>query len=414
MVPRARIGFTFQRCAFGRYLCTTQKSKSKNMHFQLTEEHEMIRQAARDFAQAELLPGVIERDDEQKFPKEQVRQMGDLGFMGMMVSPNYGGSGMDTLSYVLAMEEISKIDASASVAMSVNNSLVCWGLEKFGNEEQKKKYLTPLAKGEIIGAFCLSEPEAGSDATSQRTTAVDHGDYYLLNGTKNWITNGNSASVYLVIAQTDVAKGHRGINALIVEKDMPGFQVGKKEQKMGIRGSDTHSLMFTDVKVPKENRIGEDGFGFKFAMKTLSGGRIGIAAQALGIAAGALELATKYAQERKAFGKVIADHQAIAFKLADMATRIEAARLLVYKSAWLKDQGLPFDKESAMAKLYASETAMWVTTQAVQIHGGYGYVKEYHVERLMRDAKITEIYEGTSEIQRVVISRAHLQENPVA
>ena len=384
------------------------------MHFQLTEEHEMIRQAARDFAQAELLPGVIERDDEQKFPKEQVRQMGDLGFMGMMVSPNFGGSGMDTLSYVLAMEEISKIDASASVAMSVNNSLVCWGLEKFGNEEQKKKYLTPLAKGEIIGAFCLSEPEAGSDATSQRTTAIDHGDYYLLNGTKNWITNGNSASVYLVIAQTDVAKGHRGINALIVEKDMPGFQVGKKEHKMGIRGSDTHSLMFTDVKVPKENRIGEDGFGFKFAMKTLSGGRIGIAAQALGIAAGALELATKYAQERKAFGKVIADHQAIAFKLADMATRIEAARLLVYKSAWLKDQGLPFDKESAMAKLYASETAMWVTTQAVQIHGGYGYVKEYHVERLMRDAKITEIYEGTSEIQRVVISRAHLQENPVA
>lgn len=384
------------------------------MHFQLTEEHEMIRQAARDFAQAELLPGVIERDDEQKFPKEQVRQMGDLGFMGMMVSPNYGGSGMDTLSYVLAMEEISKIDASASVAMSVNNSLVCWGLEKFGNEEQKKKYLTPLAKGEIIGAFCLSEPEAGSDATSQRTTAIDHGDYYLLNGTKNWITNGNSASVYLVIAQTDVAKGHRGINALIVEKGMPGFQVGKKEQKMGIRGSDTHSLMFTDVKVPKENRIGEDGFGFKFAMKTLSGGRIGIAAQALGIAAGALELSTKYAQERKSFGKAIADHQAIAFKLADMATRIEAARLLVYKSAWLKDQGLPFDKESAMAKLYASETAMWVTTQAVQIHGGYGYVKEYHVERLMRDAKITEIYEGTSEIQRVVISRAHLQENPVA
>ena len=384
------------------------------MHFQLTEEHEMIRQAARDFAQAELLPGVIERDDEQKFPKEQVRQMGELGFMGMMVSPNYGGSGMDTLSYVLAMEEISKIDASASVAMSVNNSLVCWGLEKFGNEEQKKKYLTPLAKGEIIGAFCLSEPEAGSDATSQRTTAIDHGDYYLLNGTKNWITNGNSASIYLVIAQTDTAKGHRGINALIVEKDMPGFQVGKKEHKMGIRGSDTHSLMFTDVKVPKENRIGEDGFGFKFAMKTLSGGRIGIAAQALGIAAGALELSTKYAQERKSFGKAIADHQAIAFKLADMATRIEAARLLVYKSAWLKDQGLPFDKESAMAKLYASETAMWVTTQAVQIHGGYGYVKEYHVERMMRDAKITEIYEGTSEIQRMVISRAHLQENPVA
>lgn len=383
------------------------------MHFQLTEEHEMIRQAARDFAQTELLPGVIERDEEQKFPKEQVRQMGELGFMGMMVSTEYGGSGMDTLSYVLAMEELSKIDASASVAMSVNNSLVCWGLEKFGNEEQKRKYLTPLAKGEVIGAFCLSEPEAGSDATSQSTTAVDCGDHYLLNGTKNWITNGNSASIYLVIAQTDVAKGHRGINVLIVERDMPGFVVGKKEQKMGIRGSDTHSLMFTDVKVPKENRIAEDGFGFKFAMKTLSGGRIGIAAQALGIAAGALELATKYAQQRRAFGKVIADHQAIAFMLADMATRVEAARLLVYKSAWLKDQGLPFDKESAMAKLYASETAMWVATQAVQVHGGYGYVKEYHVERLMRDAKITEIYEGTSEIQRVVISRAHLQENAI-
>ena len=383
------------------------------MHFQLTEEHEMIRQAARDFAQTELLPGVIERDEEQKFPKEQVRQMGELGFMGMMVSTEYGGSGMDTLSYVLAMEELSKIDASASVAMSVNNSLVCWGLEKFGNEAQKRKYLTPLAKGEVIGAFCLSEPEAGSDATSQSTTAVDCGDHYLLNGTKNWITNGNSASIYLVIAQTDVAKGHRGINALIVERDMPGFVVGKKEQKMGIRGSDTHSLMFTDVKVPKENRIGEDGFGFKFAMKTLSGGRIGIAAQALGIASGALELATKYAQQRRAFGKIIADHQAIAFKLADMATRVEAARLLVYKSAWLKDQGLPFDKESAMAKLYASETAMWVATQAVQVHGGYGYVKEYHVERLMRDAKITEIYEGTSEIQRVVISRAHLQENAI-
>lgn len=383
------------------------------MHFQLTEEHEMIRQAARDFAQTELLPGVIERDEEQKFPKEQVRQMGELGFMGMMVSTEYGGSGMDTLSYVLAMEELSKIDASASVAMSVNNSLVCWGLEKFGNEAQKRKYLTPLAKGEVIGAFCLSEPEAGSDATSQSTTAVDCGDHYLLNGTKNWITNGNSASIYLVIAQTDVAKGHRGINALIVERDMTGFVVGKKEQKMGIRGSDTHSLMFTDVKVPKENRIGEDGFGFKFAMKTLSGGRIGIAAQALGIASGALELATKYAQQRRAFGKIIADHQAIAFKLADMATRVEAARLLVYKSAWLKDQGLPFDKESAMAKLYASETAMWVATQAVQVHGGYGYVKEYHVERLMRDAKITEIYEGTSEIQRVVISRAHLQENAI-
>jgi len=418
MVPTAVMlrcvdDFTFQRCAFARYLYTTQKSNSSAMHFQLTEEHEMIRQAARDFAQTELLPGVIERDEEQKFPKEQVRQMGELGFMGMMVSTEYGGSGMDTLSYVLAMEELSKIDASASVAMSVNNSLVCWGLEKFGNEAQKRKYLTPLAKGEVIGAFCLSEPEAGSDATSQSTTAIDCGDHYLLNGTKNWITNGNSASIYLVIAQTDVAKGHRGINALIVERDMPGFVVGKKEQKMGIRGSDTHSLMFTDVKVPKENRIGEDGFGFKFAMKTLSGGRIGIAAQALGIASGALELATKYAQQRRAFGKIIADHQAIAFKLADMATRVEAARLLVYKSAWLKDQGLPFDKESAMAKLYASETAMWVATQAVQVHGGYGYVKEYHVERLMRDAKITEIYEGTSEIQRVVISRAHLQENAI-
>jgi len=418
MVPTAVMlrcvdDFTFQRCAFARYLYTTQKSNSSAMHFQLTEEHEMIRQAARDFAQTELLPGVIERDEEQKFPKEQVRQMGELGFMGMMVSTEYGGSGMDTLSYVLAMEELSKIDASASVAMSVNNSLVCWGLEKFGNEAQKRKYLTPLAKGEVIGAFCLSEPEAGSDATSQSTTAIDCGDHYLLNGTKNWITNGNSASIYLVIAQTDVAKGHRGINALIVERDMTGFVVGKKEQKMGIRGSDTHSLMFTDVKVPKENRIGEDGFGFKFAMKTLSGGRIGIAAQALGIASGALELATKYAQQRRAFGKIIADHQAIAFKLADMATRVEAARLLVYKSAWLKDQGLPFDKESAMAKLYASETAMWVATQAVQVHGGYGYVKEYHVERLMRDAKITEIYEGTSEIQRVVISRAHLQENAI-
>jgi len=418
MVPTAVMlrcvdDFTFQRCAFARYLYTTQKSNSSAMHFQLTEEHEMIRQAARDFAQTELLPGVIERDEEQKFPKEQVRQMGELGFMGMMVSTEYGGSGMDTLSYVLAMEELSKIDASASVAMSVNNSLVCWGLEKFGNEAQKRKYLTPLAKGEVIGAFCLSEPEAGSDATSQSTTAIDCGDHYLLNGTKNWITNGNSASIYLVIAQTDVAKGHRGINALIVERDMTGFVVGKKEQKMGIRGSDTHSLMFTDVKVPKENRIAEDGFGFKFAMKTLSGGRIGIAAQALGIASGALELATKYAQQRRAFGKIIADHQAIAFKLADMATRVEAARLLVYKSAWLKDQGLPFDKESAMAKLYASETAMWVATQAVQVHGGYGYVKEYHVERLMRDAKITEIYEGTSEIQRVVISRAHLQENAI-
>ncbi len=380
------------------------------MHFQLTEEHLMIQQAARDFAQTELLPGVIERDDHQKFPTDGIRKMGELGFMGMMVSPQYNGSGMDTVSYVLAMEEISKIDASASVAMSVNNSLVCWGLEKFGTPEQKEKYLTRLASGEIIGAFCLSEPEAGSDATSQKTTAVDMGDHYLLNGTKNWITNGNSASVYLVIAQTDVAKGHRGINALIVEKGMPGFIVGKKEDKMGIRGSDTHSLMFTDVKVPKENRIGEEGFGFKFAMKTLSGGRIGIAAQALGIASGALELAAKYATERKSFGKPIGEHQGVAFKLADMATKVEAARLLVLKSAWLKDQGMPFDKESAMAKLYASEVAMEVTTEAVQIHGGYGFVKEYHVERLMRDAKITQIYEGTSEIQRIVISRAVLNE----
>ncbi len=370
----------------------------------------MIRDAARDFAHAELLPGVIERDNAQSFPADAVKKMGELGFMGMMTSPDYQGGGMDTISYALAMEEISKIDASASVVMSVNNSLVCWGLEKFGSEAQKQKYLTRLASGEIIGAFCLSEPEAGSDATSQRTTAIDCGDHYLLNGTKNWITNGNSASVYLVMAQTDVAKGHRGINCLIVEKGMEGFIVGKKEDKLGIRGSDTHSLMFTDVKVPKENRVGEDGFGFKFAMKTLSGGRIGIAAQALGIASGALEFAAKYATERKAFGKAISEHQAIAFKLADMATKVEAARLLVLKAAWLKDQGLNYDKESAMAKLYASEVAMEVTVEAVQIHGGYGFVKEYHVERLMRDAKITQIYEGTSEIQRIVISRAILDE----
>ena len=376
------------------------------MDFKLTEEQQMIKQAARDFAQTDCLPGVIERDDQQKFPHEQIKKMGELGFMGMMVSSEYGGSGMDTLSYVLAMEEISKIDASCSVAMSVNNSLVCWGLEKFGTEEQKQKYLKPLASGEKIGAFCLSEPEAGSDATSQRTTAEDKGDYYLLNGTKNWITNGNSASIYLVIAQTDPEKGHRGINALIVEKGMDGFVVGKKEDKLGIRGSDTHSLMFTDVKVPKENRIGEDGFGFKFAMKTLSGGRIGIAAQALGIAAGAYELALKYAQERKAFGKEIIRHQAIAFKLADMHTEIEAARMLVYKAAMDKDNGESFDLSSAMAKLKASQVAMDVTVEAVQIHGGYGYVKEYHVERLMRDAKITQIYEGTSEIQKIVISRA--------
>ncbi len=376
------------------------------MDFKLTEEQQMIKQAARDFAQTDCLPGVIERDDQQKFPHDQIKKMGELGFMGMMVSPEYGGSGMDTLSYVLAMEEISKIDASCSVAMSVNNSLVCWGLEKFGSEEQKQKYLKPLASGEKLGAFCLSEPEAGSDATSQRTTAEDKGDYYLLNGTKNWITNGNSASIYLVIAQTDPEKGHKGINALIVEKDMEGFVVGKKEDKLGIRGSDTHSLMFTDVKVPKENRIGDDGFGFKFAMKTLSGGRIGIAAQALGIAAGAYELALKYAQQRKAFGKEIMRHQAIAFKLADMHTEIEAARMLVYKAAMDKDNGESFDLSSAIAKLKASQVAMDVTVEAVQVHGGYGYVKEYHVERLMRDAKITQIYEGTSEIQKIVISRA--------
>ncbi|MFN4298951.1 MAG: acyl-CoA dehydrogenase [Thermaurantimonas sp.] len=380
------------------------------MNFQLTEEHLMIQQAARDFAQNELLPGVIDRDTHEKFPAEQIKKMGELGFMGMMVDPKYGGAGLDTISYVLAMEEISKVDASASVCMSVNNSLVCWGLEKFGTEEQKQKYLVPLAKGEIIGAFCLSEPEAGSDATSQKTTAIDMGDYYLLNGTKNWITNGSSASVYLVMAQTHPEKGHRGINCLIVERGMEGFVIGKKEEKMGIRGSDTHSLMFTDVKVPKENRIGEDGFGFKFAMKTLSGGRIGIAAQALGIASGAYELALKYSKERKAFGKEIYKHQAIAFKLADMATEIEAARLMTLRAAWLKDQGLPFDKESAMAKLFASEVAMKTTIEAVQIHGGYGYVKEFHVERLMRDAKITQIYEGTSEIQRIVISRAILDQ----
>lgn len=379
------------------------------MKFELTEEQQMIRQAARDFAQNELLPGVIERDEHQKFPAEQIKKLGELGFLGMMVDPKYGGAGLDAISYVLAMEEISKVDASASVVMSVNNSLVCWGLEAFGSEEQKQKYLVPLAKGEIIGAFCLSEPEAGSDATSQRTTAIDKGDHYLLNGTKNWITNGGTASVYLVMAQTDVAKGHRGINCLIVEKGMPGFTVGPKENKLGIRGSDTHSLMFTDVKVPKENRIGEDGFGFKFAMKTLSGGRIGIAAQALGIASGAYELALKYSKERKAFGKEISQHQAIQFKLADMATEIEAARLLCLKAAWLKDQHQDYDTASSIAKLYSSKVAMDTTIEAVQIHGGYGYVKEFHVERLMRDAKITQIYEGTSEIQKIVISRALLQ-----
>tara|TARA_B100000927_G_C16416012_1_gene449303 strand:- start:54 stop:1193 length:1140 start_codon:yes stop_codon:yes gene_type:complete len=379
------------------------------MDFTLSEEHKMIRQAARDFAQTELLPGVIERDEKQEFPTNQIKKLGELGFLGMMVDPKYGGSGMDTISYILAMEEISKIDASTSVIMSVNNSLICWGLEKFGTEEQKQKYLVPLAKGEIIGAFCLSEPEAGSDATSQKTTAIDRGDYYLLNGTKNWITNGSSASVYLVIAQTDIDKKHKGINAFIVEKDMEGFQIGLKENKLGIRGSDTHSLMFTDVKVPKENRIGVDGFGFKFAMKTLAGGRIGIAAQALGIASGAYELSLKYSKERKAFGKHISEHQAISFKLADMVTEINAARLLCLRAAWLKDNGMNYDTEGAMAKVYASEVAMKTSTEAVQIHGGYGFVKEYHVERLMRDAKITQIYEGTSEIQRIVISRSVLK-----
>jgi len=378
------------------------------MNFELTQEHRMIRDAARDFAQTELLPGVIERDENQSFPTEQVKKLGELGFLGMMVDPKYGGAGMDTISYVLAMEEISKIDASTSVVMSVNNSLVCWGLETYGTEQQKEKYLKPLASGEIIGAFCLSEPEAGSDATSQSTTAIDKGDYYLLNGTKNWITNGNTASVYLVIAQTDVEKGHKGINAFIVEKSMEGFVVGTKENKLGIRGSDTHSLMFTDVKVPKENRIGKDGFGFTFAMKTLSGGRIGIASQALGIASGAYELALQYSKERKAFGKEISKHQAIAFKLADMATEIDASRLLCLKAAWLKDNGKNYDKLGAMAKVFASETAMKTTVEAVQVHGGYGFVKEYHVERLMRDAKITQIYEGTSEIQRIVISRSIL------
>lgn len=375
------------------------------MHFKLTEEQEMIKQAARDFAHAELLPGVIERDETQRFPSEQVKKMGELGFLGMMVDPEYGGSGLDTLSYVLTMEELSKIDASSSVIVSVNNSLVCWGLETFGSQEQKEKYLKKLATGEIIGAFCLSEPEAGSDATSQKTTAIDKGDHYILNGTKNWITNGNSASVYLVIAQTDIEKGYKGINALIVEKDMPGFEIGPKENKLGIRGSDTHSLLFNDVKVPKENRIGDDGFGFKFAMKTLAGGRIGIAAQALGIAAGAYELAKKYSKERRAFGTEIANHQAIAFKLADMHTQIEAARLLVYKAASDKDHGNDYDISGAMAKLYASQVALETTVEAVQIFGGNGFVKDYHVERLMRDAKITQIYEGTSEIQKIVISR---------
>ncbi len=384
------------------------------MNFQLNEEHLMIQKAARDFAQNECLPGVIERDERQQFPREQVTKLAALGFMGMMVDPQYGGAGMDTISYVLAMEEISKVDASVSVCMSVNNSLVCWGLQAFGTEEQKQQYLVPLAQGikdgELyIGAFLLSEPEAGSDATSQRTTAEDMGDYYLLNGTKNWITNGSSASVYLVIAQTDAAKGSHGINAFIVEKKWAGVTVAAKENKMGIRGSDTHSILFNDVKVPKQNRIGENGFGFKFAMKTLAGGRIGIASQALGIASGAYELALKYSKQRKAFGTEIMHHQAIQFKLADMATRVEAARLLCLKAAWEKDQHLDYTLSSSMAKVYASETAMWTATEAVQIHGGYGFVKEYHVERLMRDAKITQIYEGTSEVQRIVISRSILK-----
>jgi alkylation response protein AidB-like acyl-CoA dehydrogenase len=384
------------------------------MDFTLSEEQKMIQQAARDFANAECLPGVIERDEHQKFPYDQVMKLADLGFLGMMVPQEYGGAGLDAVSYVLAMEEISKVDASVSVCMSVNNSLVCYGLEAFGTEEQKKKYLTPLAQGKkddklYIGAFLLSEPEAGSDATSQRTTAEDKGDHYLINGVKNWITNGNTASVYLVMAQTHPEKGSRGINTFIVEKNWPGVTVGAKENKLGIRGSDTHSISFTDVKVPKENRVGEDGFGFKFAMQTLSGGRIGIASQALGIASGAMERAIAYSKERKAFGTEIKNHQIIQFKIADMATRINAARLLCLRAAWQKDNGEDYTQSAAMAKVFASETAMWVTTEAVQIHGGYGYVKEYHVERMMRDAKITQIYEGTSEMQRIVISRGILK-----
>lgn len=378
------------------------------MIFELSEEHLAVREAAREFAQKELKPGVIERDATMAYPTEQVRRMAELGFLGMMTSPEYGGGGMDTLSYVLAMEEISKVDNSCSVIMSVNNSLVCWGLEAYGTEEQKAQYLTKLAAGDWIGSFCLSEPEAGSDATHQRTTAVDMGDYYLLNGTKNWITNGGTSRIHLVMAQTYPEKGPRGINAFIVDTQWEGVKIGAKEDKLGIRSSDTHTIMYTDVKVPKANRIGEDGFGFKFAMKTLAGGRIGIAAQALGIAGGAYELAVEYAKQREAFGKPISQHQAIAFKLADMATEIEAAKLMVYRAAWLKDQGQDYNAASAMAKLYASEVAMRTTVEAVQVHGGYGFVKEYHVERLMRDAKITQIYEGTSEVQRIVISRSVL------
>jgi alkylation response protein AidB-like acyl-CoA dehydrogenase len=384
------------------------------MQFRLSEEQMMIRQAARDFANNECLPGVIERDEQQKFPYEQVMRLAELGFMGMMINPDYGGSGLDAISYVLAMEEISKIDASTSVCMSVNNSLVCYGIEAFGSKEQKKKYLIPLAQGRkdgklYIGAFLLSEPEAGSDATSQRTVAIEKDDHYVLNGVKNWITNGNSASCYLVFAQTDIAKGSRGINVFIVEKNTPGITIGHKENKLGIRGSDTHSISFTDVKVPKENRFGKDGFGFKFAMMTLSGGRIGIASQALGLASGALERSIAYSKERKAFGTAIKNHQIIQFKIADMATRVEAARLLCFRAAWQKDKGEDYTQSAAMAKVFASETAMWATTEAVQIHGGYGYVKEYHVERMMRDAKITQIYEGTSEVQRIVISRSVLK-----
>ena len=379
------------------------------MKLKLSEEHLMIQKSARDFAQQELLPGVIERDENQKFPTEEIKKMGQMGFMGMMTSTKYGGGGMDTISYILAMEEISKIDASASVIMSVNNSLVCWGIEKYGTEEQKQKYLPKLTSGEQIGAFCLSEPEAGSDATSQKTTAQETSEYYILNGTKNWITNGNSASVYLVIAQSDPEKKHKGINAFIVERNLDGISIGPKENKLGIRGSDTHSVMFTDVKVPKENRIGDDGFGFKFAMQTLSGGRIGIAAQALGIASGAYELSLEYSKQRKAFGKPICQHQSVAFKLANMATDIETSRLLCLKAAWEKDNNLDYSLSGAMAKLFCAEKAMKITTEAVQIHGGYGYVKEYHVERLMRDAKITQIYEGTSEIQKIVISRSILK-----
>ncbi|MBU2553488.1 MAG: acyl-CoA dehydrogenase [Bacteroidetes bacterium] len=379
------------------------------MNFEFTEEQLMIQQAARDFAQRELLQDVLERDEKAIFPANHIKKLGELGFLGMMIDPKYDGGGMDTVSYMLAMEEISKVDASVAVIMSINNSLICYGLQKYGNEEQKQKYLKPLARGEIIGAFLLSEPEAGSDATHQHTTAIDKGDHYLINGTKNWISNANSASVYLVMAQTHPDKRHKGINAFIVDKNTPGITLGPHEDKMGMRSSDTHSVMFNDVTVPKENRIGEDGFGFTFAMKVLEAGRLGIAAQALGIASGAYERAVAYAKERKAFGTVLANHQSIAFKIADMAVKIENARNLCLKAAWLKDNGKSFTIEGSMAKLYAADIAMEVTTEAVQIHGGYGYVKEYHVERLMREAKLTQIYEGTSEVQKIVISRSVLK-----